>query len=55
MKKLLSIVLAATMLAAVSVPSFAATAEINQDTAGGKVSQPLRPIQQTFPQTVISQ
>ena len=36
MKKLLSIVLAAAMLAAVSVPSFAA--EINQDTAGGKGS-----------------
>ena len=36
MKKLLSIVLAAAMLAAVSVPSFAATAEINQDTADGK-------------------
>ena len=38
MKKLLSLVLAAAMLAAVSVPSFAATAEINQDTAGGKGS-----------------
>ena len=36
MKKLLSIVLAAAMLAAVSVPSFAA--EINQDTVGGKGS-----------------
>ncbi len=36
MKKLLSLVLAAAMLAAVSVPSFAATAEINQDTADGK-------------------
>ncbi len=34
MKKLLSLVLAAAMLAAVSVPSFAA--EINQDTADGK-------------------
>ena len=36
MKKLLSLVLAAAMLAAVSVPSFAA--EINQDTVGGKGS-----------------
>lgn len=34
MKKLLSLVLAAAMLAAVSVPSFAA--EINKDTADGK-------------------
>lgn len=36
MKKLLSLVLAAAMLAAVSVPSFAA--EINKDTADGKGS-----------------
>ena len=36
MKKLLSIVLAAAMLAAVSVPSFAG--EINQVPAGGKVT-----------------
>ena len=52
MKKLLSLVLAAAMLAAVSVPSFAA--EINKEPTA-RVSQPLRPIQQTFPQTVISQ
>ena len=37
MKKLLSLVLAAAMLAAVSVPSFAA--EINQDTAGSQIAQ----------------
>ena len=53
MKKLLSLVLAAAMLAAVSVPSLQLKSIRIQRTA--RVPQPLRPIQQTFPQTVISQ
>ena len=35
MKKILSIVIAAAMLLAISVPAFAATATIDQSTSGG--------------------